>query len=248
MIAKPTGSVLILGGASDIGRAVARRYAEKGCAVILAARHSQRLEADAADLRLRWGATVRLEDFDVLDTDGHAAFLDRLGELPDVAVCIVGLLGEQAASQQEFAAARLVLESNFIGPASILGHLANRMQARGSGVIIGVSSVAGERGRASNYIYGAAKAGLTALLSGLRNRLSGCGVQVVTVKPGFVRTRMTDGMALPAILTAEPDEVARAIVKAQIKGRDVIYVRPIWRLIMLVIRLLPEAVFKRARF
>jgi short-subunit dehydrogenase len=107
--------------------------------------------------------------------------------------------------------------------------------------------VAGERGRASNFVYGSAKAGLTAFLSGLRNELAGKGVQVITVKPGFVATAMTADMDLPAALTAQPDEVARAVVAAQLRGRDVIYVRPLWRLIMTVIRAIPEGVFKRLK-
>ena len=121
------------------------------------------------------------------------------------------------------------------------------MEQRGSGTIIGVSSVAGERGRASNYIYGSAKAGFTAFLSGLRNRLRKSGVTVITVKPGYVRTRMTEGLNLPAVLTADPDELARAIRNAHRKKRLVVYYRPIWRLIMFVIRCLPESVFTRMR-
>lgn len=247
MTAVSSGSVLILGAASDMGRAIARRYAEAGRALILAARTPERLEADAADLRLRFKADVRTAAFDALDIAGHAAFLDGLGGLPDTVVCVVGLLGDQAESQRDVDAVRRVIDTNLTGPAGILGEAANRMEARGSGTIIGISSVAGERGRASNYVYGAAKAGLTAFLSGLRNRLSKAGVQVITVKPGFVRTRMTEGMPLPGALTAEPDEVARAVLAAEAKGRDVIYVRPVWRLIMLIIRSLPEAVFKRTK-
>ena len=119
------------------------------------------------------------------------------------------------------------------------------MEARGSGAIIGISSVAGDRGRASNFIYGSAKAGFTAFLSGLRNALASKGVQVLTVKPGFVATQMTAGKDLPPRLTAQPAEVARAIVSAHKKGRDVIYVKPVWRIVMLVIRTIPERVFKR---
>jgi hypothetical protein len=140
------------------------------------------------------------------------------------------------------------MRTNFEGPALLLGLLAERFAARGSGTIVGVSSVAGDRGRASNYLYGAAKAGFTAFLSGLRNRLAPVGIRVVTIKPGFVRTQMTAGMKLPPLLTAEPDEVGRAIFKAAEKGGgDVVYVRPIWRIVMLVIGLIPERVFKRLR-
>ena len=119
--------------------------------------------------------------------------------------------------------------------------------ARRSGTIIGISSVAGDRGRATNYIYGSAKAGFTAYLSGLRNRLAGQGVHVATISPGFIATRMTAGMDLPEKLTASPEEVAEAILAAQEKRRDVVYVRPIWRLVMMVIRSIPEPVFKRLK-
>jgi hypothetical protein len=121
------------------------------------------------------------------------------------------------------------------------------MEARGSGCLIGISSVAGERGRATNYIYGSAKAGFTAFLSGLRNRLARTDVHVMTVKPGFVRTRMTEGMKLPGKLTAEPEEVAAAVLAAEAKRRDVLYVRSIWRPVMTAIRLLPEPLFKKMK-
>jgi len=140
-----------------------------------------------------------------------------------------------------------VLRSNFEGPASLFTVLANRMAARGSGTLLGISSVAGERGRAANYVYGSAKAGFTAFLSGLRNRLARdkTGVHVVTVLPGFVYTQMTQGMDLPAKLTAQPTEVAQAIVNAVEKQRDVIYVRPVWQAVMLAIRNIPEFQFKK---
>ena len=137
------------------------------------------------------------------------------------------------------------MRTNYVGPALLLGALAERFAQRGSGVLVGVGSVAGERGRAANYVYGSAKAGFTAFLSGLRNRLFAAGVHVVTVKPGFVRTRMTDGMDLPARLTAEPEEVAAAVVRAIRRRRDVVYVRRVWRPITLILRAVPESVFKR---
>ena len=137
------------------------------------------------------------------------------------------------------------MRSNYIGPAAILGEAANRMVARGTGVIVGISSVAGERGRARNYVYGSAKAGFTAFLSGLRNRLHGIGVRVITVLPGYVATRMTESMLTPSLLTAQPDEVAAAVLAVERQSRDVVYVRPIWRLVMAVIRAIPEPMFKR---
>lgn len=245
MSGAPKGPVLILGAGSDIARATARAFAARGCAIQLAARDPARLEADRADLETRFGVAVSLHPVDALDVPGHAAFVDTLPDLPMVAVCAIGLMGDQDANAADMERAALILRSNFEGPASLLGVLANRMEARGSGTLVGISSVAGERGRASNYIYGSAKAGFTAYLSGLRNRLAGRGVHVVTVLPGFVATRMTEGMDLPRPLLAQPEEVGRAIVAAVEKGRDVIHVRRVWWLVMAILKAIPETVFKK---
>ena len=241
------GLTLVIGATSDIGRAIARRLADEGCALQLAGRDPVRLGAEAADVRVRTGAAVTEHECDVLRVDEAVSLADGLDPCPDVAVCVVGLLGDQQESERDASAAELVMRTNYSGPALLLGALARRFESRGSGVLVGVSSVAGERGRAGNYVYGSAKAGFTAFLSGLRNRLASSGVHVVTVKPGFVRTRMTDGMDLPAALTATPEEVAAAVFEAIRRRRDVVYVRRVWRPIMLVIRALPERVFKRLR-
>lgn len=240
--------VLILGARSDIARPLARLYGQDGCAVILAARNVNSLEADAADLRIRSANEVKLEEFDVLATEGHGSFLDRLGDLPDTVISLVGLMTPQPEAETNFAAADAMIRTNYLGLVSILGEVANRMERRGSGTIIGVSSVAGDRGRAKNYLYGSAKAGFTAFLSGLRARLVAKGVRVMTVNPGFVRTRMTEGLDLPAMLTADADELARAIFAADKKKRLVVYYRPVWRLVMLIIRCLPERIFVRLKF
>ena len=242
-----TGAVLILGARSDMARACAHRFAKAGHPLMLAARDPAMLEADATDLRLRYSVPVTCVAFDATDIAGLDAFLDTLPELPAIALCAVGAMGDQAESQRAPLAAAAVLRTNFEGPALALGALAERFEKRGSGTIIGISSVAGERGRASNYVYGAAKAGFTAFLSGLRNRLARSPVQVITVLPGFVATRMTEAMDLNPRLTAQPEEVAEAIFRAHEKRRDVIYIRPVWRLIMAIIRALPEPVFKRTR-
>jgi len=239
MIASP---VLILGARSDIGRALARGYAAQGCEVILAARGD--ISADATDLALRTGAKVRAVGFDV--TDGAAdSFFDRLGVVPGTVVMVAGLLGDQAQSAADDAAAQAVMDSNFNGPARYLLAAARRMAGVPGGCIIGISSVAGERGRASNFVYGSAKAGFTAFLSGLRNARAKTGLHVMTVKPGFVRTQMTAGMKLPPVMTAEPEQVADAIIQAHGKKRDVIYTLGRWRLVMAIIRAIPEPVFKK---
>ena len=241
-------TLLLVGGTSDIGRATALRYAEAGWRVLLAVRNPESGQRNAADIATRTGAAVDLVTLDILETDRFPGFVDGLPTLPDTIVCVVGELGDQSRAETDLHHARLVMRTNFEGPALLLGVMAERFLARGSGTLVGVSSVAGDRGRASNYVYGAAKAGFTAFLSGLRNRLAPSGLRVVTVKPGFVRTRMTAGMKLPPLLTAEAEEVGRAIYSAaEHKRRDVIYVRPIWRVVMSVIGLIPERVFKRLR-
>lgn len=240
--------LLVVGGGSDIGRATARRFAAAGWRVALAGRDLAGLQREADDIATRAGVKATTHAIDVLDAEAFDAFISGLDGLPDAVVSVVGLLGEQSKAETDMAHARLILRSNFEGPALLLGLFAERFRVRGSGVLVGVSSVAGDRGRASNYVYGSAKAGLTAFLSGLRNRLAGAGVLVVTVKPGFVRTRMTAGMKLPGPLTAEPEEVAEAIYRASVtRPRDVIYVRPVWRVVMTIIGLIPEPVFKRLK-
>ena len=241
-------TVLILGGTSDIGRAIARDYAAHGYAVQLAGRDQGELEINARDLTVRFAATVSVHLFDSLELATHAPFVGGLIPLPDVVICVVGLMKDQAELERDPDEAELVMCSNFNGPAHILGLIANRLAERGSGTIIGISSVAGDRGRARNYIYGSAKAAFTTYLSGLRARLLPRGVRVITVKPGYVRTRMTDGMTLPPMLTASPEQVAVAIRNAEHRKCDVIYVRPIWRLIMAIICALPEPIFKRLKF
>ncbi len=237
--------VLILGAASGMARAIARSFASEGHAIQLAARNVDRLEADRDDLKTRYGVEATLHEFDALDLGSHEAFVAGLPELPAIAVCAVGAMGTQEENAADPKIGATVMRANFEGPASIFAHLANAMEARGSGTLVGISSVAGDRGRASNYVYGSAKAGYTAFLSGLRNRLAKKGVHVVTVLPGFVATAMTEGLDLPARLTAQPEEVGAAVVKAVQKQRDIIYVRPIWRIVMAVIRNIPEPIFKK---
>lgn len=240
-------TVLIVGGTSDIGHAVARAYAEAGWTVVLAARDMAGAERNAADLATRHQAEAEVRAVDILDTAGFQPFIDGLPTLPDTVVSLVGLLAEQPKAQADAAYASQVIRTNFEGPAVLLGMFAERFEKRGAGLIVGVSSVAGDRGRASNYVYGSAKAGFSAFLSGLRNRLAGSGVRVVTIKPGYVRTRMTAGRELPGLLTAEPEEVAASIFGCETGRGDVIYVKRRWRAVMTVIRLIPERIFKHTR-
>ena len=242
-----TRAVLILGARSDMAMAMAHRFAKAGHPIQLAARNASTLEAERTDLALRYNVEVTLHEFDVLETAQFEPFIDGLPTLPHIAVSAVGTMGEQSDNESDLAAATRDLRSNFEGPALMLGALANRFADRGAGTLVGISSVAGERGRATNYVYGSAKAGFTAFLSGLRNRLAKEGVHVVTVLPGFVATKMTEDLDLPEKLTAQPDEVAEAVHRAVTVGKNVIYVRRIWQLVMLIIRNIPEGVFKKLK-
>nr|WP_249782794.1 MULTISPECIES: SDR family oxidoreductase [unclassified Bradyrhizobium] len=239
---------MVLGGSSDIGRATARAFAKAGYDVGLAGRDVAALEPDAADLRARYNVEVGVHTFDVLDTASFEGFVAGLPALPDVVISIVGLLGVQESAQSDLVQATAIMRSNYEGPALILGLFAEKFLGRGSGTLVGVSSVAGDRGRASNYVYGSAKAGFSAFLSGLRARASRGGVHVVTVKPGFVRTRMTEGMKLIGPLTVEAPVVGAAILRAVESKTDIVYVSGKWRLVMLIIKTLPEAVFKKLKF
>lgn len=240
-----TGVVLVLGGRSDMGLAIAHCFAAKGYAIQLAARRATELDSEKKDLEIRHKVDVTLVEFDALDEAASAQLPDRLDTLPDIAVSVIGYMPEQAESEADPALARTVMRSNFEGPATVFEALGEKFKQRGSGTLVGVSSVAGLRGRASNYIYGAAKAGFSAYLSGMRNKLCKHGVHVITVLPGFVNTKMTAHLDLPAPLTAEPEQVATAIEKAVTKQRNTVYVLPIWQLVMLVIRSIPEFIFKK---
>ncbi len=238
------GYILIIGAKSDIARALARQYAENGYDLYLAARQAGSLEPLAQDISVRFGRKVRCAELDMLDFDNHQAFYDSLEEKPLGVISAVGYLGDQEKAQSDFVEARTILDTNYTSVVSMLNIIADDFAARRSGFIVGISSVAGDRGRKANYLYGSAKAALTTYLSGLRNRLHDHKVRVLTVKPGFVNTRMTKGMGLPEKLTAEPEEVAKAIFTAQQGNRNELYCRWIWKYIMLIIKSIPEWKFK----
>ena len=236
--------ILIIGAKSDIAKATAREYAKHGYDLYLAARNATALEAFANDVTVRTQRTVKLVDLDILDYKSHQAFYDNLDEKPLGVISAIGYLGEQEKAQANFSEAQQIMDTNYTGVVSLFNIIANDFEHRRSGFMVGISSVAGDRGRKSNYIYGSAKAALTAYLSGLRNRLYDAQVHVMTVKPGFVATKMTEDMDLPEKLTAQPEEVAEDIYKAQQKGKNVLYTKWIWRWVMLIIKMIPEWKFK----
>ncbi|MCB9078426.1 MAG: SDR family oxidoreductase [Anaerolineaceae bacterium] len=237
--------VLILGAASDIAKAVAYKFASEGFNVTLAARNAARLTETVTDIKIRHQVDATPVEFDALDFAGHAAFYAALKPKPDVVVLVFGYLGDQKKAQTDFAEAEQIIHTNYTGAVSILNIVANDLERRRAGTIIGISSVAGDRGRGSNYIYGSAKAALTAYLSGLRNRLAKSHVHVITVKPGFVRTKMTQGLPLPGPVTAKPAQVADDVYKAYRKQTNQVYSLWMWRYLMLIIRNIPEPIFKK---
>lgn len=244
-----SGAYLILGATSAIARATAHALAAQGHSLTLAGRDLAEMERDAADLRLRHRVDVYITAFDAEDFSGHARFLDQVieqgGELEGV-ILAFGYLGEQSRAAREFDESLAIIQRNYTGAVSILNRCAEYLADKGRGTLIAISSVAGDRGRQSNYIYGSAKGGLTVYLEGLRNAMFHRGVHVMTVKPGFVDTAMTYGMS-GLFLVASPQAVARRILRARDRRRNTLYAPWFWQWIMLIIRHVPEPIFKRLK-
>jgi len=239
------GYLLIIGANSDIAKELARVYAKNGYNLYLANRDISKLDTFKKDIEIKYQKDVKLLELDILDFDSHKEFYESLEKKPLGVVSAVGYLGDQKVAERDFVESKKIIDTNFTGVVSLLNIVANDFEKRGSGFIIGISSVAGDRGRKSNYIYGSSKAAFSSYLSGLRNRLSQNNINVLTVKPGFVDTKMTRGMDLPPRLTAKPYDVAQDIFKAQEKGKDIIYTKSLWKIIMLIIKLIPEWKFKK---
>jgi short-subunit dehydrogenase len=239
--------VFVAGATSAIAQATARLLAARGAALYLVARDPRKLAAVEADLRARGASHVASAAADLDDFARHGALLDAastaLGGL-DVVFVAHGVLPDQAECERSFPRTLAAMNTNFLGPVSLAGEAAQRLQRGGTIVVIG--SVAGDRGRQSNYVYGSAKGGLAVFLAGLRHRLYASGINVINVKPGFVDTPMTRDFA-KGPLWATPEKVAQGIVRAIERGAHDVYLPGFWRLIMTVIRTIPERVFLRTR-
>jgi len=238
--------ILILGATSAIARATAAAFAGRGYSIYLAGRDEEELGRSALDLRLRFNVKTAFGLFDAERPETHGRFFSEVQQATggiEGVVMAVGYLGDPIAARHNPLLNR-VFQANLVGPASILAFCADHFETRKTGFIVGISSVAGDRGRQSNYVYGAAKGGLSRYLQGLRNRLYPAGVRVLEVKPGFVDTAMTFG--LPGLfLVASPQHVGERIARAVEKKRDTIYIPWFWGYIMLIIRSIPESLFKR---
>jgi decaprenylphospho-beta-D-erythro-pentofuranosid-2-ulose 2-reductase len=240
-------TVLILGAASDIAVATAKKFATEGYTIQLAARNAERMKPLQSDLSIRLNSTCTLHEFDALDIDKHDIFFQSLNPKPDITICVFGYMNDNEKVISDAAETLKTINTNYTGPVSILNIIASYYASVKQGVIVGISSVAGLRGRQSNYIYGSAKAGFIAYLSGLRNKSYHSGVHVLTVLPGFVYTKMTADLKLPKLLTAQPEDVANAIYKGVKKQKNVIYVKWFWRWIMCIITSIPEFMFKKKK-
>ena len=208
-------NILILGAKSDIGIALAHEFAKEGSKITLAGRNISEIDRERKNIVKKYAIEVDLCEFDALNLSEHSKFINSLKVFPDIVVSTIGLMGNQKENETDLKKTVNELRCNYEGPVSIFLIFANEFEKRNKGgTLVGFSSVAGERGRSKNYIYGSAKAGFTAFLSGLRNRLSSKGIHVLTVLPGYVFTKMTKNLNLPKFLTAQPREVARDIVVA----------------------------------
>lgn len=237
---------LILGAGSSVARAFAREAARQGADIILAARDLEDTEATAADIRARTGRQVGVLAFDARAYEEHEPFVGRCAELAAARLDVFlafGDMPEQDAMESDFQLARRCIETNYLGAVSVLDHLAPVLAGRGGGAIVALSSVAGDRGRPKNFIYGSAKAGLSAFLEGLRGRWLRQGITVTTVKPGFLDTAMTFGLKLP--LMASPAACAQACLSHGARGTEVVYFPWFWWAIMAIIKAIPARIFKR---
>ncbi len=238
--------VLILGATSAIAQATARLLADRGASFFLVARDPYKLAAVVSDLQTRGAKAVYSLALDLDREAEHPLLLDSavqiLGSV-DMALLAHGVLGDQKAAEANVAVAEAIYRTNFLSPASLITLLANYFESRGTGTLAVISSVAGDRGRKSNYVYGASKGALSILLDGVRNRVDRSGVQVLTIKPGFVATPMTAHLPRGPLF-AEPRAIGRGILRAVATRRDVVYLPGFWRLIMFAVRLIPGRIFK----
>ncbi len=239
--------ILVLGATSGIAEATCRIWASQGASLFLVARNAEKLSAVAADLKTRGASYVDTAVADLDDTEKHPELLAHaINSLTgmDIAYLAHGVLGDQTDAERDFNTAAQIIHTNFMAPVSLLTWLANFCVQRHAGTLAVISSVAGDRGRKSNYLYGSSKAGLSAFLGGLRNRVDREGVTVLTIKPGPTKTAMTVNMPKSEKF-ADPESVAESIVSAIDKRKDVLYVPFQWQPIMFIIRNIPERIFKK---
>ncbi|MBK8502397.1 MAG: SDR family oxidoreductase [Saprospiraceae bacterium] len=237
---------MVLGADSDIGRTIACRFGKERFDLYLTTRSLDRIDQDwSSKLKDDYRIKISWFHFEGLEFDSHMNFYQHLPQPPEVVICVFGYLGDQKKAEVDFTEALKITQSNYTSQVSILNIVAEDMEHRKKGVIIGVSSVAGDRGRKANYLYGSAKGAFTIYLSGLRNRLHKSGVHVITIKPGYIRTKMTQHLTTPRWLTARPGQLAEKVFDAYLRKTNTVYYFSRWRWIMWLIKGIPETLFKR---
>lgn len=242
------GAVVIVGATSGIGRALARACAAEGRGVVLAGRDAPSLERIAADCRVRFAVPARSERFDALDFDDHAAFVERavkgFGDGVEGFILCQGEMPDEAVARRDLQIFRRAIDVNYAATVSVLERAADHLADHPGGFLCAVTSVAGDRGRPRNHLYGSTKAAVSVYLGGLRVRMARRGVRVVDARPGIVDTGLTWGLPdLP--LRADADQVARDVLRGISRDRAVVYAPWFWRYVMLIIRWMPDRVFKR---
>jgi decaprenylphospho-beta-D-erythro-pentofuranosid-2-ulose 2-reductase len=240
-------TVLILGATSDIGVAIAKKFASVKFDIQLAARKPELLKPLESDIHIRYGTNCTSLAFNALEYETHSEFFNSLQPKPDISICVFGILEDEEKSFDDWDLTKRMIDTNYTGAVSILNVIAKYYISRKEGTIIGISSVAGDRGRASKLIYASAKAAFTTYLAGLRNKCFKEQVHVMTVQPGFVYTKMTENQQLPKAITSTPEQVANIIYNAYLKKKNVIYVKWYWRYIMRIIQCIPEFQFKKMK-
>jgi hypothetical protein len=240
-------NALILGATSDIGVAIAKKFAQEKFDVMLATRKPEQLKSLETDIQIRYGVNCKSFAFDALQYDSHLGFFNSLQPKPEVSICVFGVLNDESLAFEDWSLTERMINTNYTGAVSILNVIARHYMSIKSGTIIGISSVAGDRGRASKLIYASSKAAFSTYLSGLRNKCFKDQVHVVTVQPGFVYTKMTENQQLPKTITSTPTEVADIVYNAYLKKKNLIYVKWFWRYIMFIIKIIPESVFKKMK-
>ena len=241
-------NILIIGGNSDIGLAIGRGFAKLGNDIQLTTRSNTDMESKISDIMIRHDVDINIYKLDILKYQSFDTFIKNLDCLPDIVVCCVGLLGNQIKDQKNIQNIQNIMRTNYEGPSILLEKFSEKFLQRGYGDIIGISSIAGIRGRRSNYIYGSAKSGLNSYLSGLRSKLNPYKINVITVLPGFVYTKMTKDLCLPRFLTSSVEEIATQIINGYVNNKSFVYSNFKWKIISLIISLIPEFIFKRLKF
>ncbi len=235
---------LIVGANSDVAKELSKLLALKGNELILLSKNLEELDFQKRDIETRYGGKVTVEQFDLFDVEKFEEIFEKYIDV-DCLIYTAGYLGDNQKAMESVDEAEKIIKVNYLNGVLFINMFALEFEKRKAGIIVGFSSVAGDRGKSSNFMYGSAKAGFSIYFQGLRNRLYKSGVKVITIKPGFIKTKMTENMELPPLLTATPEKVAKDVYKSIFKGKDIVYTKWFWRYIMFLIGLIPEKIFKK---